>query len=1013
MADPLALFRGLDQLQSVNRINKKWAPFSQAGVPSDWLAPYITADLNRIKGGQQPYSATQSQLMIASEAARRAGQGPLVPAPESGFMEKAREDLMGMARVVVHPGDLLRELGRGPEALQAIPQALGAGSVKGAVSTLSGAPIWRMLPGAFTAHSLTTPGQASQLGKHPLWTFMDLLPYASRAVGAALPEARAAELGVEGERRPLVRLGKVAYEQGVEQPMRERAPNRLTPRDWWARSAVGTQARELMQVISPRDRIARNVAEQFRDRTNRQIAKFNIAPDRMESLVREAETATQSWRHSLEPNEAAALRWYEGQTAKMEQFWVKQRKLFHWNEETYARDDSKALWSHVNRYTKALDNLAAGREFTPAKGGIKGEHWADVAAREKDLADRLSALTPPTRFKPLVARGVQDAVAELAKGSTDPEQWARVSAYVATEKYPLVREATGISAKDLNTISREQAATWQQLRASGFDPVFVHHVGEQGLNEIAYPSITPERLRDPSQVRKRGAVTDTWRPDLAVALSHQGVEMIRYVHSQRAFTAMQSAGLAREDADVSAEIADSVIRELGADADPIRLKERMEELKRRDWRTFDPSTMFPAGTPGSKIREGKWLVPRRVAKELDRLRAGPGPITRALAKPTGLFRLSVLALSPAYYLHVGIGSAIALVGRTPESLLRLPDAIKMVREGRVPPELVRGLADVPAETRRLYAAQGGWLARMTKGHNLWKYTEMMNDIGRSIVYFEGCMKAMCGGLVSVEVRVVGVELANKVFQNWDTMTPFERVVVRGVMPFYGFTRYIMRYVGTYPFDHPVRAAITSNFARNELEDWRKGGLPEQMMRLLYLGHVDDHGNVKAISTTGPDPFMNIGSYFTFGGFLSRTNPAISGLAEWLGINTKEAAPDLYPDLEYDPQTGKMKATKGSTLGILTSYVPQLDAVTAMLGVNKDLAALKRRDPEAWRAQVLGQLGLRFVPRTYNLPLERGKAEVQRYDALQAALNDLIKRGDMTALDRYPQLRALVASRLGQ
>ena len=51
----------------------------------------------------------------------------------------------------------------------------------------------------------------------------------------------------------------------------------------------------------------------------------------------------------------------------------------------------------------------------------------------------------------------------------------------------------------------------------------------------------------------------------------------------------------------------------------------------------------------------------------------------------------------------------------------------------------------------------------------------------------------------------GIQHALKVMGDLKSMTPLERSTFMRIMPFYGWTRHILQYVGTYPVDHPYRA----------------------------------------------------------------------------------------------------------------------------------------------------------------------------------------------------------------
>jgi hypothetical protein len=243
--------------------------------------------------------------------------------------------------------------------------------------------------------------------------------------------------------------------------------------------------------------------------------------------------------------------------------------------------------------------------------------------------------------------------------------------------------------------------------------------------------------------------------------------------------------------------------------------------------------------------------------------------------------------------------------------------------------------------------------------------------------------------------------ANKVFVDANAMSPFERGVVRKVLPFWGFTRHIFRYLMTYPADHPLRTAILINLANQHAADWTSG-LPQQMQFMFYLGAPDSNGNVTAVDYRSIDPFRSFYNDFTLGGLLSQTNPGIQFLAQQSGVNVLSATPELYPSTHYDPYTGTMVADrpKGAALSALEALIPEVQGADAMFQLSDQYRNLKVSDPQAFQHRVYTTLGIPFGPEQINIPLKVETAQLKRYRDADTAINQAVQTGDFSSAKRY-------------
>ena len=167
-------------------------------VPMDVVRQAYLYDLDRINKGGQPMSDREAATAIASHD-RLPGEtglggeagGPLL-GPVLGFAEDAARDLkdivMGLPQL---PGFILKEPGAMGDPVHGTGQSitegmemLGRGDIKG-LGRIAGAPGVRLIPGSFTAEMIggghKGEKSAADLVEHPVFTFLDLLPIASKA----------------------------------------------------------------------------------------------------------------------------------------------------------------------------------------------------------------------------------------------------------------------------------------------------------------------------------------------------------------------------------------------------------------------------------------------------------------------------------------------------------------------------------------------------------------------------------------------------------------------------------------------------------------------------------------------------------------------------------------------------------------------------------------------------------------------------------------------------------------
>ena len=528
-------------------------------------------------------------------------------------------------------------------------------------------------------------------------------------------------------------------------------------------------------------------------------------------------------------------------------------------------------------------------------------------------------------------------------------------------------------------MTREFESSWRDLKAAGVDPVFMHHVTPGREASIDYPHAA-DVLRTPSQFKARVGDVTPYVRDPAVVLTHQGLELM----SRRAtedFVGSVTDMYGRTVDDLRARFLPAARRR--ALRDPrIDVEGHLERLIGREFTEWDPASIIPWRAPRSTARAAatstRVYLPNTVATVIKQLHTPSRPftLTAALDPITNLFRTSVLALSPRFLLNNIVSGAVMVGARTSPGVFRyLRAAREAINDGTLPSELrfqlgesTRDLAEFNIRAggtlRRLFdeaqqstnptVARAGAVAspRCEAGAGFvegsYRLNALVDDTYRTMGYLHTRDRALTKGMTAEQAERAGLDAARKVLQTWDDMTPVERSILRRVMPWYSFAKLILGYVAKYPIDHPVRAAVTASIARAELDDLGTG-LPETFLNVFFLGEPDDNGHVTALTPGGMNPFRDVANYFTLAGFLGSTNPLLSTILETAGIDTGTGGPELYPNLRYSPETGRLTVDNPNPLLTLVSNViPQTRILTALTGTSAEYRELLATNPAAAR-----------------------------------------------------------------
>lgn len=651
--------------------------------------------------------------------------------------------------------------------------------------------------------------------------------------------------------------------------------------------------------------------------------------------------------------------------------------------------------------------------------------WRAAAVKADEKASQAVAAAPPTRFGPAIAEQVKNRLVQPLTDDVTREQV--LNAYLHNRL-----DQVGIDPTEVAKWTKDISSTWQQMRDAGLDPVFVHRVHPGRAGELIAPrlGVVP---KTPTQVRERALDATPSIKDPFVALTHEAYEWMNRKASEDFITTLRTTrGRTR------AEVFDEMLPEAQRAAlDPIMGDERavLDELVAKRYTAFNPEKHgYNWSSPRLRaLQDEEWFLPKYLADNLERLHNPRVPTIGAVFDPVmRAFRTSVIPLRPQTQINNILGGGIlAMVQHGPEVFTKWGEARRMIRDGVLPEELRLTTGDARwafaemnhsagVTAHRLFddiqkakaaaaKATGGVQKLVDKSFDL---NEFFDNQYRAMSYLQARDVAMKAGKGAEYAQLAGLEAARGVLQQWADLTPLERGLIRQVMPFYSFASFSVRNALRLAVEHPTRVAIIDAFARAELADMGDA-LPERFLSVFFFGKPDELGNRKAINFGAGNPFDSLPDMFTTLGFLSSMNPVLATLGEQAGL--KNGQVDAYPNLRYNPETGRLEATHPGLLGsFVQNVIPQTQALSTLAGMNAEFRRRAATDPQGAMRGFWSSLGVPMVSmyRTYNVPQEIAKHEIVLHDEANKALRDAVSSGDDTYAarfaantDRLEQIRA--------
>ena len=703
-----------------------------------------------------------------------------------------------------------------------------------------------------------------------------------------------------------------------------------------------------------------------------------------------------------------------------------------------AMDDIDALAQVDTRWVEIRDMIDYG-DFTGAKKrinqlqkyngssvGINDRRMQKIRTLINDAGtwqgnyQRLRARTNPARFDELINDRAAKAYLDNLESRSQFTDRAQAEKFV---QMGVLDQIPGFDAREWAKFRGGIQRNWEALKAAGEDPDFLSRTTTAQANRIGVARFDGTNR---SIATARARVTDV-SPGVrspALALTRQAWDIIQSEGAKEWGRQIQDDFGVREQVlrDQFTQPAVALAEQQGL---PLSEVSRLRaDLISEKWMPFDPAKMTPFSGQVLPVGE-KVFIPRAVGETLMQINSEGLSKMRAFSDPvTRLWRVALLPLSPRWHLYNAVGGAMMMSAEVgPQAFRHMRVAREIAtaaREGTelprwIPRELERSIGLIGKEEASLALKKGGslnrwsqtWAAQKGRDFVQWSYdtNSKFDDMYKVMTYLEGEAQAISkfkkAGISDDVARTMaqeeGIRVARKVLQDVAGATPFERGILRQVFPFYSWLSHLMRFVFTYPADHPWRAAIVAAGSRIVMEDMGEGASTD-MLDILSWGERDEQGRQRSINVRGMNPFSDAANLFTLAGWLGSTNPLFQTATQALGFDPMQGGIDLYPQMSYSPETGKMVVDTGNPVqNLAINSIPQLGALFRYMGRDEDFNKLMREDPETAQRILLSGIGIPGSYRRYSREEDMVGNELKRQEASSDATSRAYRTGNLDAL----------------
>lgn len=898
---------------------------------------------------------------------------------------------------------------------------------------------YALIPGLSTAARLTTGAGREDIRQHPVGTALDVLPVAS----AAGRGAAAGKLAVPGSATEALQAGRPVKALARTIPASREARVIDVATGQPRRANLAERTREMIRYTGLDNEIAEKLARPYSIRTRRLHADVRtffetairpviekFTPEQRVQLFQEAENLyvnprtgqASRWTYDVDqtgtvkpklvdiaPEHQAALMWAKRIKDQFEDLAESRGSLVR-----VPGPDGRAhvypTSSKVNKQYQEISGLvdryaeAKAKPSTPQREAHMKRLQRKIQSKQTKLDELMVSEHLPAAWQPAVMSRLKAGVEGSIRTSFQGEQLAgalkEMNQSVSWQDFRNI-----VGPEEFGRLAKDAMSSWVEMSKMGMDPIWMKHVPETRFKRILYPRPIPDEFISPSQWRDRVFNFSPHVQDLAVGLTAAGVDILRS-DATRLFGTEVVQPLTRTAGDVKADLRAIYNARGYTDEQVVSAVERDIEKGFARW---DPENPFSRDTPRT-TSDADLLLPMHVHRAIKGLMGYQNrlPVKGLWDKSLNTFKFAVLT-GPRHLVHVGVGGLMFAILREPGTLLQLRNAFKIVKgdssltdvlfrgkTGKMPLELPHSLYDIELPTDGLFGlARGKTMARHftevvgDKFKAYAKFEEFVSNVERTASYLSAAKRGLD--------HEAALQVAHKTFVDLDALTPNERYIVKQAFPFYAFTKHLFKYLLTYPVDHPIRASILSKFARQEIEEW-KTGLPEKYQHMFFLGSGDE---VTAVDFKSINPFRSFSDQFTLTGFVQALNPAAATVLQTMGVNPVAAVPELYPETEYNPETGSIQAKrKGLLSSALHAYIPVSQAFEAVAGQSDRLRELRRTDPTAYRRALFNFLNLPFPYGKISKSAERAEVAVKKYNEAGKAVGRGMTDGNWNEAMQY-------------
>lgn len=577
----------------------------------------------------------------------------------------------------------------------------------------------------------------------------------------------------------------------------------------------------------------------------------------------------------------------------------------------------------------------------------------------------------------------------------------------------------------LKPVEETALKDWAQMQQAGYDPIWLSQVDASHYEDFAYRSIRPlpDRPYIPEQEINR--IFDFSGPgvlDIRMQLTHMAAEWLRQEATD------QFTNWLINDSKVIVKRSALVDDMTKRYKDPALIRDHLKE----EYAPFD-AKKFTGHDMGLDPGD-EWMIPRGVAEGFDRLMKGNRlPFAKVTDPLHRVFKFSVLT-GPRHFVHVAVGGLVMMnlaePGATLELLKRPVDIIKYARTGEWSPEIEAAIGkqrlaqlgdirkgnyeeridefmDISDRVMQHNAGVGigriigGWWRKSSAREGIVSATQKLNNFENVItdMYRTATLLDQIKHKATNEEAMAAV---NKIFIDVDNLTPWERSSLRQIFPFWTFTKHILRYVLTYPSDHPLRASILAHLAQ-QIEEDQGSGDPARLSKLFMLGTPDALGNIQTVDISNANPFRSMASIFSMQGFFQGLAPELQvGLKAGFGFDPITGLPTFRPHLTYDAYSGtnKAQAEPLSIFDFAGAFIPQIDVIDHYMLFTNQMRQLRKTNPEAYTRSLFQALNLPFIVAPINVNDVRAKAAAAQYVDASQAVADALRTGNTDTLLRF-------------